>query len=925
MTGELNGAKWVTSACYFGCGGRCLNRSLVVGNGVVRQKTDDTHPDTPDNPQQRGCPRGRMLRRAMKGRDRLKYPMKRAHWKPGGGDRQLRGRDEWVRISWDEALDAVASEVTRIKEAYGSTSILATNYELRPVADVMYCGAALNAYGGCTTTWGQASQGAFPVVGNMMKGSYNLGRIDFADRFSVRKAKLIVMWGQNPAWSSGGNPAYHYLQAKRAGARIVFVDPWCNPTMQALADEWIPVRPGTDTALLLGLAHTMIVNGWHDRAFLDRYCIGFDASHMPEGVSAQENFKDYVLGTYDGTVKSAEWAAPLCGVPVKTIHRLAWQMTHIGPMTMRASQAPARTDNGYTFAQAFYTVGWMTGNVGVPGAEVSAGGGGGNMAFGGPELVVPGSIGIELPENPLCERPRGGGALGRGAYDSNRYYGVCMSEMWDAVLTGRYHNFVHGVQPIDIRMIWKVGCGHRMNQNAGFAKAAAAYRKVEFAVASDLWMNNDCLYSDIVLPATSPYERDFTWEQQTNREICLVTRKTVDPPGEARDDLWIEQQLAKRWGVADRMPQVSMRQIGFNQLSGAQIVCDKQPEAAQRPESDEHGSGYVFEPLVQVTDDDLKALGVAGEPHEGRYPVQAFLETGMAQVERHPDDDFVHVPYAAFRADPDTHPVGTESGKLEICCPRLVARYKEFGFSRIAPVAHYVPARDGFDDNAAALDYPLQVITIHSLGRAHSTFDNVEELRELYPTDLLLNPLDAADLGLHTGEAVLATSRIGRIVRRVRVTNLVMPGVTVIGQGVWADFSDEDGIDYAGCANTVAGGWLSGEGQATWNTTRVRIEPWTGALPPQDEARPRRFAEAGDQGRSHTMVPAGAHEANGQIGVLSNEGKTEGSMCGHNDTTGRSVLTVQNGHIDCSRPQQAVVSDAQGKEQDRVREERRGL
>jgi anaerobic dimethyl sulfoxide reductase subunit A len=855
MTDSEDEDRWVTSACYFGCGGRCLNRSLVVDGAVVRQKTDDTHPDTPDNPQQRGCPRGRMLRRAMQGRDRLKYPLRRAHWEPGGGNKQLRGRDEWVRISWEEALDTIASEVTRIKDAYGARSILATNYELRPIADVMYAGMALNAYCGCTTTWGQASQGAFPVVGNKMKGSYNLGRIDFADRFSVRKAKLIVMWGQNPAWSSGGNPAYHYWQAKQDGAHIVFIDPWCNPTMQVLADEWIPVRPGTDTALLLGLAHTIIVNGWQDQAFLDRYCVGFDADHMPNGVPAGQNFKDYVLGRADGTVKSAVWASPICGVPVKTIERLAWQMTHIAPMTMRASQAPARTDNGYTFAQMFYTVGWMTGNVGLPGAEVSAGGGGGNMAFGGPELVVPGPIGAMLPENPICARPRGGGSLGRGEYDPNQYYGVCMSEMWDAVLTGRYHDFVHGVQPIDIRMIWKIGTGHRMNQNADFDKAVAAYRTVEFAVASDIWMNNDCLYSDIVLPATSPYERDFTWEQQTNREICLVTMKTVEPPGEARDDLWIEQQLARRWGVADKMPQASMRQLGFNQLSGARIACSEQPAEYERPVRDEHGRGYMFEPLVSITADDLRALHVEGTPHDGRIPVREFLETGLAQVERHQDDPFVHVPYAAYREDHDAHPLGTRSGKLEICCPALVEGYRNFGLSDIAPIAHYVSARDGFDDEAATAHYPLQAVTIHTLGRAHSTFDNVAELRELFPTEMLVNPLDAQPLGIMTGDGVLVTSRIGRIVRRVRVTNLVMPGVMVISQGAWADRSDVDGIDYAGCANTIAGGRLSGEGQSTWNTTRVRIEPWNGPLPPEDAHRPRRYADAGAQVRSHTMVP----------------------------------------------------------------------
>lgn len=100
----------------FNCGGRCVNRSYVEDGKVIYQKTDDLHEDTRDYPQQRGCARGRALRQMIFGADRLKYPLKRKHWKPGGGERELRGKDEWERISWEEALDIIASETTRIKE-----------------------------------------------------------------------------------------------------------------------------------------------------------------------------------------------------------------------------------------------------------------------------------------------------------------------------------------------------------------------------------------------------------------------------------------------------------------------------------------------------------------------------------------------------------------------------------------------------------------------------------------------------------------------------------------------------------------------------------------------------------------------------------------------------------------------------------------
>ena len=147
-TPEKNG-QWVTAACWHNCGGRCLIKAYVEDGVVRRVKTDDTHPDSPDFPQQRGCQRGRSQRMQVFGPDRLKYPMKRKNWAPGGGKKELRGKDEWVRISWDEALDIVASETKRIKEKYGNQSIYAPGgSEIQ---------RALALYGGYVENYGSTS------------------------------------------------------------------------------------------------------------------------------------------------------------------------------------------------------------------------------------------------------------------------------------------------------------------------------------------------------------------------------------------------------------------------------------------------------------------------------------------------------------------------------------------------------------------------------------------------------------------------------------------------------------------------------------------------------------------------------------------------------------------------------------------------
>ena len=159
-TGE-NGASaetegtWVTAACWHNCGGRCLNKVLVKDGRPVRQKTDDTHEDSPDYPQQRGCLRGRSQRKQVFAEDRIKYPLKRSGWSLDAPNGELRGKDQWERISWDEALDLVAQGLTRAKEQYGNRSILLLkgwNPEMT---------RTLGAFGGFTNFWDTNSYGSW--------------------------------------------------------------------------------------------------------------------------------------------------------------------------------------------------------------------------------------------------------------------------------------------------------------------------------------------------------------------------------------------------------------------------------------------------------------------------------------------------------------------------------------------------------------------------------------------------------------------------------------------------------------------------------------------------------------------------------------------------------------------------------------------
>ncbi len=357
--------EWITAACWHNCGGqRCVLKAQVVDGVVQRVKTDDTHPDTADHPQIRGCARGRSQQQQIFGADRLKYPMKRKNWEPGGGKKELRGQDEWVRISWDEALDIVASELKRIKDQYGNEGILELgSYMSKPIA----------LLGGAVKSWGTTSWGTWYYTGPKIGLGDGLMATSHNDRLDLRNSQLIVIWGGNPAWSAQGNAMSFYREAKKAGAKFIIIDPIYNDTAMVLADEWIPIRPGTDHTLALGIAYTLLTeddpatNPMIDWDFLNRCTVGFDKDHMPEGADPSMNFKDYVLGNLDGQAKTPEWASNICGVAPKQIVALAREIAMTQRVALLTAWAPARTNNSDSWPQMFMTIGAMTGHIGQSG------------------------------------------------------------------------------------------------------------------------------------------------------------------------------------------------------------------------------------------------------------------------------------------------------------------------------------------------------------------------------------------------------------------------------------------------------------------------------------------------------------------------------------------------------------------------------
>jgi anaerobic dimethyl sulfoxide reductase subunit A len=803
---------WVTAACWHNCGGhRCLNKAFVADGVVIRQKTDDTHPDSPDYPQNRGCARGRSQRHQTFGADRLKYPMKRKTWAPGGGNKEMRGKDEWVRISWDEALDLVAAETKRIKDKYGNESILAFGSEI---------GRTFTLYGGSVGSWGTTSWGTWYYTGPNTGLGDGLTVTSHNDRMDLRNSQLIVIWGENPAWSSQGNVMYFYQQAKKAGAKFIFIDPLYNDSASVLADDWIPIRPGTDHVLALGIAYTLLkeddpkANPLIDWDFLNRCTVGFDKDHLPKDADPKDNFQDYLLGTYDGQPKTPEWASAICGVDPQRIRVLAREIGATKRVALLTGWAPARITNGDAWPQMFMTLGCMTGHIGQPGrmTGVSCWE---KAANGGPNLINAGNAGVpSAGTNPIKTS-------------------LNNSELWDAVVTGKYTAGYKDVKNINVQYIYHAG-GSNLNQKVGMTRGIAAHRKVEFVVTHAHFLTTSARYSDIVLPVTTQWER--YGYLKGNREILIWASQVNQPLYEAKDDIWIAAELGKRLGLdATKIDPMPLNQQIFNQVKGSKVIAS---------------DGKTMDNLVTITAADIAEMGVQGETQTGRISLKEFRDSGQYQVPRAPGDKLGFIALEAFRKDPVANKLGTPSGKLEIHCQTSADFVKSKGWTEIRPIPVYNKPIEGYEDTfkdfAARVkgDYPLQIYSIHYRRRSHSIFDNVPQLREAFPQEFIMNPADAAARGLKHGDIALIRSRHGKVIRPVFVSQRLMPGVVTLGEGAWAELDDATGIDKAGATNTLCGAIPTGQGTDAYNSCNVQVEKYNGTLDP-DFKWPQRIVFGG--------------------------------------------------------------------------------
>lgn len=825
------GAKWVSVPCWHNCGGRCVVKALVRDGEILRMKTDDVHEDTWERPQARSCPMGHAMRQQVMGADRLKCPMKRKHWSPEDPHPELRGVDEWERISWDEALDYFANELKAAKEESGNDSILYMNM----INLEGYLGQVLSSYGGYVDCTGTQSTGTFGLANAQFGFAELYGSAN--DRMDLENSDYIVLCGHNAVWCAFGHAPMYLKHAKEKGCKFVFIGPEYSETAGFTNALWIPVRPGTDTALFLGVAYSMLTRdegeSLIDWDFLNRCTVGFDGEHMPPDAKTNESFTDYVLGRSDGIPKTQQWASEICGTPVELIDELADINSCKNNVSFHANSAPARCKGSENYPQMLMTLAAMGGHFGKPGNCAA------NDQYYG---AMNSGIMVHVPYSGTPVRFTNAGNPVKKC--------VSLDMIWDAIVDGEYwdagNNFpgceVHA--PVREKLNCRVLISETNNflsSQANTNKGVEAFRKAGFVFASAYYMKMDAQYADVVVPVTTRWENLqahlYMGTGMKDKETSYASRAPIPRLAECRTDREIAASVAKRLGMDyEAMNPNSDIQTWFDQIAGTVVM----------------GTDGSATPIASITQEDLDRYGVHGDVRDGIMPLEQYLEEGIYRQERSKDDQWAAPevqPFAAFRSDPEANPLPTTaSGKLEIYCQAkadwfdMVNGYENGGtgimdFVQPGPLPKHLQAPETYEasfadwDNKVKGEFPIQMTHVHYLRRAHTDCDNLPWLREALVNPVYINSEDARERGIKTGDTVRVWNERGQFLRPASVTRTVMPGVIMVPHGAGARIDHERGIDISGADNILtASSKTTTPFFNSWNSNLVQYEKYEGNI-----------------------------------------------------------------------------------------------
>ncbi|PLX32688.1 MAG: hypothetical protein C0605_17695 [Hyphomicrobiales bacterium] len=745
------------------CTGSCGWNVHVRGGIVHHAEPPNDYPDPDYSP--RGCMKGQTYHKRTYGPNRVKYPMKRVG---------ARGQGHWKRISWDEALDFVASEIKRISAKYGSKAVWI--YPPVPATGIVKQGAgfrfaSVNKFGiGTFYNWYGDLPLAHPITWNVQTEEHEI--------MDVQNSKYVIMWGSDMVQTRIPD-AHFFMDVRAKGVKTVYISPYFDPTASAV-DEWVRLRPGTDAALALGMCHVIVKKGMSKDNYIKRttsgpllirddngkylresdlksdgkkktFIVWDPASKTP---SADKYFSEAaaLTGSFDVTLKDGSTiscttshslflkkleeydpatVSQITGIPEADIERLAVEYASNAPASIWSGTGINHWYHGDLMGRAVIALSVLTGNVGVNGGGVSPWAGQYKMRIRPVDYFFP-----------LKEK-------GKKA----RYRPVPLDTAY--VVNGPTETMANKEKLWrQVRCIWAAGgnlLGQSSDQNTLLHKTLP---EVELIVSPEIEMSSNAQLADIVLPIVSWYELPADIATTPAHPYIQYVEGPVKPLYEAKTDLEVYYEICKRLGTGD-------------------IFKFKEPEEAIKHLLDTGGAqvkGINFERLkkerVIKVNSPSSPIAAFTEEIKG---VKTFKTMTKRQELYKEEDRFIEYgEQLPTHKEPQTAtPYGRsmEWGEAK--------KHKNHEFEK----------------------YPLYYLSRHTRWSVHSSWrteDLVRKLDDVGEPLLEMNPLDAANRDLNAGDWAIAYNQHGYMKARLKLRESVPPGAVLIYFG-WQREQIKDG------------------------------------------------------------------------------------------------------------------------------------
>ncbi|MDR1015439.1 MAG: molybdopterin-dependent oxidoreductase [Coriobacteriales bacterium] len=730
-------------------------------------------------------------------KNRVRYPLKRVDWEPGGDpaktNAQNRGISKFKRISWDEALDIIESELRRIIGDYGPFAVLCIGENGHRESKDLHSGGGMHAtlmnelggytretrtpdsvegwYWGAKHVWGRGSTNGLGLAAPMETGysswlvAYDL--CESCDLIAFQAGDLELT--QNYA-AQGVSRLIKYWE--ELGKEFVVIDPFCTYT--AVCHEtmkWIPILPNTDSALDFALMHVWLTEGLYQKDYVETHTVHFD------------RLRAYVLGEEDGEPKTPEWASPLCGVPEWTIKALArkWgtQRTSLAHFSSGSVKGPYSHENGRTAAYKMAMQG-----LGRPGVQ--------QLHINALEMAKPIIENSTVGQMIMCNRSRmyvptvqsiPRTTVAHAIQDGEVTWWGSPSIIW-ASTEDQFQEYRYpapaeaGGTPI--RMMWSEKPCNMVCWNGGFNyQDAIRDPQIEFFLTNHQWMENDSLFCDMVLPVSTCVEEndDVGAGMVVPFKYVALNKRACDPIGESMSDYQIALEIGRRFGVDENIS------LGMDE--------DEWFEYA-------FGNSRVSE---EITWEQFK---------EKSYYIPKI------------DPDWKKLPHGMqnFYEDPEAYPLDTPTGKIEFWSDALAEHFPND--KERQPMARWMiggPAEEGWTHDETpfgekAKTYPLLLVSTAARWRVHVQGDDIAWFREIETCKVRgfdgyayepvwMTPEDAASRGIAAGDIVKVTNDQGTILCGARISGRVTPGSVMVHKGARVD-PITDCLDRGGATNLIS-------------------------------------------------------------------------------------------------------------------------